>query len=77
MKIDHLLVVGGGAQQIIEGARADESWSGEATLHENNQTLFNHAKELLSENDVVLIKASRSVGLEVVAKELIEINGEA
>jgi UDP-N-acetylmuramoyl-tripeptide--D-alanyl-D-alanine ligase len=77
MKIDHLLVVGGGAKKIIDGARADESWSGEATLHENNQTLFNHAKELLNENDVVLIKASRSVGLEVLAKELIEIKGEA
>lgn len=77
MKIDHLLVVGKGAQKIIEGARADKTWLGEATLHENNHTLLLHAKELLIENDVVLIKASRSVGLEVVAAELVKNKGDA
>lgn len=77
LQIDRLLVVGKGAQQIIQGAKANESWLGEATLHENNQTLLAYAKELLVENDVVLIKASRSVGLEVVAAGLIKNKGEA
>jgi UDP-N-acetylmuramoyl-tripeptide--D-alanyl-D-alanine ligase len=77
IKIDHLLVVGKGAQKIIDGARADKTWLGEATLHENNHTLLVHAKELLRENDVVLIKASRSVGLEIVAAELVRDRGDA
>lgn len=77
INVDQLLVTGEGARELIVGARSVNTWPGKATYCENNQTLANYAKELLRPHDVILIKASRVVALEEVARELIEFKGEA
>jgi len=77
LNVDQLLVVGEGAKGFINGARAVDSWLGEATLLENNQALASYAKELIKPHDVILLKASRAIALEEVAQALIEFKGEA
>jgi UDP-N-acetylmuramoyl-tripeptide--D-alanyl-D-alanine ligase len=69
--IDHLLVVGKGARDIFEEAVATKSWIGSATFHENIELAGRYAKELIASKDVVLVKASRSVGLEVLVDQLL------
>jgi UDP-N-acetylmuramoyl-tripeptide--D-alanyl-D-alanine ligase len=72
LAIDHLLVVGTGAKSIFEGAVANKEWKGKATFHENIESVADYAKELVADQDVVLVKASRSVGLEVLVEQLIK-----
>jgi UDP-N-acetylmuramoyl-tripeptide--D-alanyl-D-alanine ligase len=74
--IDHLLVVGVGAKPAVFGANSVKDWKGEATFHENIAALMDYAKQLVTGHDVVLVKASRSIGLEVVVDQLVEKLGE-
>jgi UDP-N-acetylmuramoyl-tripeptide--D-alanyl-D-alanine ligase len=74
--IDHLLVVGDEAKPAVQGANLVKDWKGKATFHENIPALMNYAKQLVASHDVVLVKASRSIGLEVVVDQLVEKLGE-
>ena len=74
--IDHLLVVGAGAKAAVAAAKSVIEWTGQATFHEDIDALMIYAKELITSHDVVLVKASRSIGLEAVVDQLVENLGE-
>jgi UDP-N-acetylmuramoyl-tripeptide--D-alanyl-D-alanine ligase len=68
--IDRLIVVGPAARPMFKAATAQGSWSGEAIFVD---TVAAAGKVIVGEvtsGDVVLVKASRSVGLEAVAETL-------
>ena len=65
--------VGGrtGARALHLGAHLEGSWGGESELVSGIDEALEILAEELAEGDVVLVKASRSAGLERVALQLI------
>jgi UDP-N-acetylmuramoyl-tripeptide--D-alanyl-D-alanine ligase len=76
--VDLLVAVGPDAVGIVEGARAAGRRAGEESVHVPDRAA---ARELLSEvlrpGDVVLVKASRSYGLELLAADLLTPGADA
>jgi len=70
--IDVLVVVGDEARGIAEGARASTGWAGTVVLTAGRDEAAQWVRNNAGAEDVVLIKASRGVALEVVADELLE-----
>lgn len=68
--IDVVVAVGAGAHQIGAGARAVRGWSGEAILVDTASAAGDLLSDGVRSGDVVLVKASRAVGLELVAEQL-------
>ncbi|MBA2638393.1 MAG: UDP-N-acetylmuramoyl-tripeptide--D-alanyl-D-alanine ligase [Nocardioidaceae bacterium] len=68
--IDRLVVVGEGAHAVHAGAQADASWRGESVQVADADGAIAVLASLLP-GDVVLVKASRGVGLERVAAALL------
>lgn len=71
LDISGLIAVGEGARPLYLGAAQEGSWNGEAQWVPDPQAAVSRLGELLEPGDVVLVKASRSVGLEVVAEALL------
>jgi len=69
-----LIVVGEDAAPILSGARAERSWHGELLGVPDTGSAVAALGNLLEPGDVVLVKASRSAGLERVA---LALTGEA
>jgi UDP-N-acetylmuramoyl-tripeptide--D-alanyl-D-alanine ligase len=69
-----LIVVGEEAAPMLAGARAAHSWRGELLSVPDAPSAVAALGNLLAPGDVVLVKASRSAGLERVAQAL---TGEA
>ncbi len=69
-----LIVVGEEAAPMLAGAKADRSWRGELLQVPDAPSAVAALGNLLAPGDVVLVKASRSAGLERVAQAL---TGEA
>ena len=69
-----LIVVGEDAAPMLAGARAERSWRGELLSVPDAGSAVAALGNLLEPGDVVLVKASRSVGLERVA---LALTGEA
>jgi UDP-N-acetylmuramoyl-tripeptide--D-alanyl-D-alanine ligase len=69
-----LIVVGEEAAPMLAGAKADRSWRGELLNVPDAPSAVAALGNLLAPGDVVLVKASRSAGLELVAQAL---TGEA
>jgi UDP-N-acetylmuramoyl-tripeptide--D-alanyl-D-alanine ligase len=69
-----LIVVGEGAAPMLAGARAERSWRGELLSVPDADSAVAALGNLLEPGDVVLVKASRSIGLERVA---LALTGEA
>ncbi len=65
-----LIVVGEDAGPILTGAKAEPSWSGELIHAADVSTALDALGQRLAPGDVVLVKASRSAGLERVALAL-------
>jgi UDP-N-acetylmuramoyl-tripeptide--D-alanyl-D-alanine ligase len=70
--VEVLVVVGEAARDIAEGARAGTGWTGEVVLTAGRDEAVNWVRKNAGAEDVVLVKASRGVALEVVADELLE-----
>ena len=68
--IDRLIVVGPAARPIFRAATAQGSWSGEAIFVDTVAAAGEVIVGEVTSGDVVLVKASRSVGLEAVAETL-------
>lgn len=68
--VRHLVVVGDAAQTLYAGARHDPSWSGEAVWVPDRSAAMAYLRPRLHRDDVVLVKASRAVGLEQLALDL-------
>jgi UDP-N-acetylmuramoyl-tripeptide--D-alanyl-D-alanine ligase len=65
-----LVVVGEAAAPILTGARAEPGWAGELIHAADASAALDALRNLLGPGDVVLVKASRSAGLERVALAL-------
>jgi UDP-N-acetylmuramoyl-tripeptide--D-alanyl-D-alanine ligase len=63
-------VVGEEAAPILSGAKAEPGWAGELIHAADADAALDALRNLLSPGDVVLVKASRSAGLERVARAL-------
>jgi len=71
-----LIVVGDQAAPILAGAKAVPSWHGELLHVPDGATAVQALRDRLRSGDVVLVKASHSVGLESVALALTEGQAE-
>jgi UDP-N-acetylmuramoyl-tripeptide--D-alanyl-D-alanine ligase len=65
-----LIVVGEDAAPMLSGAKAERSWHGELLAVPDAPSAVAALGNLLAPGDVVLVKASRSAGLERVALAL-------
>jgi UDP-N-acetylmuramoyl-tripeptide--D-alanyl-D-alanine ligase len=70
LNVSRLVVVGANAKGIHAGASLEGSWGDEATFVETKEDALALLREELRPGDVVLVKASRAVGLESVALAL-------
>jgi UDP-N-acetylmuramoyl-tripeptide--D-alanyl-D-alanine ligase len=68
--LDGLVVVGDKATPMLAGAKAVGSWQGELLYVPDDAAAVAALRERLVAGDVVLVKASHSVGLESVALAL-------
>ena len=69
-----LIVVGENAAPMLTGAKAERSWRGELISVPDAESALTALGNLLGPGDVVLVKASRTIGLERVA---LALTGEA
>ena len=72
LSIDKLVAVGDDARPVFTGASLEGSWDGEAAWEPDVDAAVAHLRAELRPGDVVLVKASRSAGLERVAAALLE-----
>jgi UDP-N-acetylmuramoyl-tripeptide--D-alanyl-D-alanine ligase len=72
LDISKTIAVGQGARPLYLGAAQEGSWNDEAVWVADAAAAIELLGGLLRPGDVVLVKASRSVGLEVVAQALME-----
>ncbi|MGI8592119.1 MAG: glutamate ligase domain-containing protein, partial [Nakamurella sp.] len=70
--VDRLVVVGQAARALHLGAHLEGSWGGESEIVADVTEAVTVLERELEPGDVVLVKASRSVGLDRVATALLE-----
>jgi UDP-N-acetylmuramoyl-tripeptide--D-alanyl-D-alanine ligase len=75
LDIDQTIAVGEGARTLFLGASQEGSWDGEAAWVADARAAVDLLRPRLRPGDVVLVKASRSIGLEAVAEALMEESG--
>ncbi len=73
LSVFRTIVVGQGARALYLGASQEGSWDGEAAWVPDGAAAVAMLREQLRPGDVVLVKASRSAGLESVAAALLEV----
>jgi UDP-N-acetylmuramoyl-tripeptide--D-alanyl-D-alanine ligase len=66
-----IIAVGDGAAPVLDGARAEEGWRGEAIAAPNPKAAVAALRTRLRPGDVVLVKASKAAGLWEVADGLL------
>jgi UDP-N-acetylmuramoyl-tripeptide--D-alanyl-D-alanine ligase len=66
-----LVAVGDAARPVLDGARAQAGWDGQAIAAPDTATAVEILRNLLRPGDVVLVKASKSAGLWEVADGLL------
>jgi UDP-N-acetylmuramoyl-tripeptide--D-alanyl-D-alanine ligase len=71
LNIDRLIAVGPAVRPLHLGAHLEGSWNGESEHVADIEAAIDILNRELRPNDVVLVKASRSVGLERVAQALL------
>lgn len=71
LDIDHLVCVGPGTKVMHLAATNEGSWGEESVWFENPSEALVYLEHSVQAGDVVLVKASRSVGLEVIAETLL------
>ena len=72
LDISKTIAVGRGARPLFLGAAQEGSWNEEAVFVEDVDSAIELLRGLVQPGEVVLVKASRSVGLEAVAHALLE-----
>ena len=70
LEVRHIVVVGTGARGIFDGATSQPGWSGQAIFIDTVAAAADLIADEIRSGDVVLVKASRAVGLELVAEDL-------
>jgi UDP-N-acetylmuramoyl-tripeptide--D-alanyl-D-alanine ligase len=69
--VDRLVAVGDEARAVTRGAAGQDGWAGEAEWVPDAEAAITLLRKEVQPGDVVLVKASRAVGLERVALELV------
>ena len=72
LDISKTIAVGQGARALYLGAAQEGSWNEEAVFVPDVDAAIELLRGLVQPGDVVLVKASRSIGLEAVAHALLE-----
>ena len=72
LNVSRLVAVGEGAKSIHLGARLEGSRADQSVYVADAQAALDHIRTQLRPGDVVLVKASRAIGLEQVAAGLVE-----
>jgi len=72
LDVQRLIAVGEGARPVHLGASHEGSWGNESTWVPDAQSALALLREEVQPGDVVLVKASRSIGLDAVATGLLE-----
>lgn len=72
LDISKLVAVGEGARPVHLGAAHEGSWGDESTWVPDVEAAITLLRDQVRPGDIVLVKASRSIGLEVVATALLE-----
>ena len=72
LDISKTIAVGQGARALYLGAAQEGSWNDEAVFVADVDAAIDLLRGLVQPGDVVLVKASRSIGLEAVAHALLE-----
>ncbi len=76
-RVAGLIVVGDAAAGMLDGAKSVPSWHGELLHVADQQAALELLADRLSPGDVVLVKASHSIGLERLALALAEAGGRS
>ncbi len=74
LDISKTIAVGQGARALFLGAAQEGSWNEEAVFVDDVPAAIELVTDLVRPGDVVLVKASRSIGLEAVAEALLEVS---
>lgn len=77
LDVSKLVAVGEGARPVHLGAAHEGSWGDESTWVPDVDAAIALLHEQVQPGDIVLVKASRSIGLEAVAAALLADGGEA
>ena len=77
LDVSKLVAVGDGARPVHLGAAHEGSWGDESTWVPDVDAAIALLHEQVQPGDIVLVKASRSIGLEAVAAALLADGGEA
>lgn len=77
LDVAHLVVVGDGAGPIHQAASQEHSWAGASVCVPDAPAAIALLRRELAPGDVVLVKASRGIGLERVADALLADGGSA
>ena len=77
LDISRLVCVGTGTKVMHLAASNEGSWGEESVWVPDAQAAIELLDEQLESGDIVLIKASRSIGLEVIAEHLLESDRRA
>jgi UDP-N-acetylmuramoyl-tripeptide--D-alanyl-D-alanine ligase len=72
LDVSRLVAVGDGARAVHTGASQEGSWGEESTWVPDAAAALALLREQVAPGDVVLVKASRGIGLEQVATGLLE-----
>jgi UDP-N-acetylmuramoyl-tripeptide--D-alanyl-D-alanine ligase len=75
--ISQLIAVGDEARPIAHGAALEGSWNGESEWAPNVAAAIDRLSAMLEPGDVVLVKGSRSAGMERVADAIVSQRGSA
>jgi UDP-N-acetylmuramoyl-tripeptide--D-alanyl-D-alanine ligase len=70
LNIDQLVAVGHAARHIHSAAGLEGSWDGESVIVDSAAEAYDLIRDLIRENDVVLVKASHRAGLGQLAGRL-------
>ncbi|HEU5428574.1 MAG TPA: UDP-N-acetylmuramoyl-tripeptide--D-alanyl-D-alanine ligase [Actinocrinis sp.] len=72
LRVDRLVAVGEGAARVHAGASHEGSWGEESVMVADPDAALALLREQLRPGDVVLVKASNSIGLSRIAKALLD-----
>lgn len=74
LNIDQLVVVGHGAKLVHMGASQEGSWDGESKYFDEISQALDYLRGMLTSNDIVLVKSSKSANLRYLGDDLLEVN---
>jgi UDP-N-acetylmuramoyl-tripeptide--D-alanyl-D-alanine ligase len=74
LNIDQLVVVGEGAKLVHMGASQEGSWDGESKYFDEISQAFLYLRGMLTSNEIVLVKSSKSAKLRHLGDDLLEVN---